>query len=268
MNDCWDIQQDLSEFIDGELPAERLAEITAHVGQCPLCAERLGELRKLAAGIAALPAAPVPPQFLADVRTKLRQPRATWVERLFRPIWWKVPLEAMAVVVVVAGIVALTESKPRPVVASRGVSAKILSGERMITASDLALEVGIPSASNPVPAFPVASSQPTPSFEGNPVIVKISPAQWQPAPSNLLERVVVTGDSLVAVKLRAETLARDYSGRVAPATQTNAFMVFLPQSKASTFRKRLVGAKAKVSYAVPTPVAPEPEVGVEVVVEP
>src|SRR5262245_1172030 len=129
MSDCPKFEADLSALIDNELPAARQAEVLAHVEQCPQCEARMAELRRQATGIAALPAVSPAPQFLADVRRKLRQPETSWADVLFRPVWWKVPLEAMAVIVVVAGVFMLARPAPNaPVVVAQkspGLHARI-----------------------------------------------------------------------------------------------------------------------------------------------
>jgi anti-sigma factor RsiW len=116
MKNCQDIQPELSACIDGELTPPQRAEVEAHVASCPRCQRELAELKALAAGMAALPKLQPPPRFLAEVRRKIargHEPElVSWLDYLFRPFWLKVPLEAVALVVI--GMFAVWFVKPRP----------------------------------------------------------------------------------------------------------------------------------------------------------
>ena len=54
--DCLDFDAELSALIDGELGAESLARVEAHLAGCARCRERLDELRAVDLALAALPA--------------------------------------------------------------------------------------------------------------------------------------------------------------------------------------------------------------------
>src|SRR5205809_133069 len=107
---CEQVQSDLSAYVDGELPAKRQTEIGTHIAGCAACQRRVAELKKLAVGVAALPKLQPAPQFLADLRRKIRAesvPRTSWIDWLFRPVWLKVPIEALAVIVVAGFVLVL-----------------------------------------------------------------------------------------------------------------------------------------------------------------
>src|ERR1041384_545756 len=107
---CEQIQDDLSAYVDGELPPARKPEIHAHVAGCPACQRRVAELEKLASGVAAMPQLQPAPRFLADVRRKIQaesEPRTSWIDWLFRPVWLKVPIEALAVIIVAGFVLVL-----------------------------------------------------------------------------------------------------------------------------------------------------------------
>ena len=101
---CERYADDLSALIDCELPAARHVEVEAHVAGCVDCRRRFEEMQRLVDGVATLPKAQPAPQFLADVRRKIaagEQPREfNWVDVLFRPVWLKLPLEALAALVI------------------------------------------------------------------------------------------------------------------------------------------------------------------------
>ncbi|MCG3148499.1 MAG: hypothetical protein PCFJNLEI_01943 [Verrucomicrobiae bacterium] len=262
MSNCRDIEQDLSALIDGELPGERQAEVIEHVDQCPQCSQRVVELQKLVAGIAALPAAETPPQFLADVRRKLRQPeQSSWVDSLFRPVWWKVPLEAMALVLVVVGVVVFLRPSRPPVAVARaervGVTAKILPSTPAEGMAEEKRDSRL-AALDSAPAVRHAT-------DGQPAVAALEASGKRP---ELPESLVIRGDSVVAVRVRMENLAKDLHGRLESAAPSNVFMVYLPATNVAAFRSQATGAKAAVSYAASRPAATESVVVVEVRVEP
>jgi hypothetical protein len=79
-------------------------EVEEHVAGCVDCRRRFEEMQRLVDGVATLPKVQPAPQFLADVRRKIaagEQPREfNWVDVLFRPAWLKLPLEALAALVI------------------------------------------------------------------------------------------------------------------------------------------------------------------------
>ena len=251
--DCRNIESDLSALIDGELPGERQAEVIEHVDNCPACARRVAELQRLSAGIGALPKLESPPQFLADVRRKLR-PAQRLETALFRPVWLKVPLEVLAVLTIVLWL-----TRPRPVepvlamnsapAPSREMRARILPEEQPsdATVAGAKVEHGDASAGK--------------SFVG----------EIGGSSANLIDAlraepsmpVIVSGESLVAVRLRVAELAQTLNGQVEAATPSNTFVVRLPAGKMNEFRARLA-QKPGTMYA--TGVAPAVEV--KVIVEP
>ena len=64
MNNCDDIQQSLSLYVDDGLTPEGRNTIYQHLEVCPVCREHVSELRKLRSGLAML-AKPTPPADLA-----------------------------------------------------------------------------------------------------------------------------------------------------------------------------------------------------------
>src|ERR1035437_9253763 len=100
------IQAELSGYMDNEVSTATRALIEEHIRGCRPCRERLTELKTLTAGVTALPRLQPAPRFLAEVRRKIaragKSSPKVWQDYLFRPFWLKVPLEAVAVLVVVA----------------------------------------------------------------------------------------------------------------------------------------------------------------------
>ncbi len=115
---CDEIRNELSAYLDGEVAAPAREQIDAHVAECAGCRQRLEELRRLATGMAALPRLEPTPQFLAEVRARISRPegrshQVSWADVLFRPVWLKVPLEALAVIAVAATILVVQKPPAR-----------------------------------------------------------------------------------------------------------------------------------------------------------
>lgn len=73
---------DLSAHVDGALAPAAAAALDAHLGGCPACRAKLGELRSVASLVAALPAP---------------RPRRSLVPRLAPPPLWLAPARALSV---------------------------------------------------------------------------------------------------------------------------------------------------------------------------
>ncbi len=114
---CQEIQKELSAYLDGEVGDGLRAEMEAHLVGCPQCRQQLAGLRRVAAGVTALPKLTPAPQFLSEVRRKLASgepaPKPDWVDLMFRPVWLKVPLEALAMIAVTAGVLVMQRPPPR-----------------------------------------------------------------------------------------------------------------------------------------------------------
>jgi anti-sigma factor RsiW len=84
---CRAFDEDLSALLDGELGAERRAELEAHVAGCPGCASRLEALRAVDRALAALPAPSVAPDLGVRLRRRLQHERfAGWHRARFRRV--------------------------------------------------------------------------------------------------------------------------------------------------------------------------------------
>ena len=249
--DCRNIEPDLSALIDGELPAERQADVIEHVDNCPACSRRVAELQRLSAGIGALPKLDSPPQFLAGVRRKLR-PAQRWENALSRPVWFKVPLEALAAVAIVLW---LTRPRPVPVLVmnavpspSREMRARILPEEQTPAApvANVKVDRGDASAGKPFAGGIGIGDSGANLIDA----LRVEPSM----------PVVVSGESLVAVRLRVTELAQMLNGQVEATTPSNTFVVRIPAGRVNEFRARLA-QKPGTMYAVPA-------VEVKVIVEP
>lgn len=115
---CRETQAELSAYLDGEVTQPVRVALERHLVDCAACRQRLAELRRVAQGVAALPQLTPAPEFVAEVRARIAgrtspPPGQSLVDRWFRPVWVKVPLEALAVVAVALTVVWLQRPAPQ-----------------------------------------------------------------------------------------------------------------------------------------------------------
>ncbi len=252
--DCDKYADDLSAWIDGELTAAWRAEIEAHLAGCDACRARVAQLRKVAAGIAALPEAQPAPGFLADVRRRIsegEQPsvESRW-ERAVRSPWVQWPVKIAAGLAIVVGLlglfapafysrferppaqpVAKTERQPapakpaRPAVAKRSVEQAPAPGSPPVAAE----------AKAPVAAGGLEAPAQSLAFD-----------RWDKEKSEAAtEKIVVVSANPAEVRSRAATVAAALSGRVLPASDDSGqkFFVELPAGQVAAFRERLLAER-------------------------
>jgi anti-sigma factor RsiW len=252
--DCDKYADDLSALIDGELTPGWRAEIEAHLAGCADCRARVAQLRKVFAGIAAMPAAAPAPQFLAEVRRKIaggEQPRveSRW-EAAIRSPWVQLPVKIAAVVAVLIGLLSLlapsfysrVERKDRTKLAK----AEKPRGAAAPARSDVATRS---VASAPAPGRPTVATE-----LNAPVATSGVEAPAQPLAFDRLEKenseiaaekmVLVSADP-AEVRLRAAAVAVALNGRVLPASDEAAqsFRVELPSGQVAAFRNRLLAER-------------------------
>lgn len=228
MKTCREIQAELSAYIDNELPSAKRATVAEHVQGCSVCQERLAELKQLTIGVMALPRLQPVPGFLADLRGKLEgaskhQPKV-WRDHLFRPLWLKVPLEAMAVIAIVLIAMRVEHSVT----------------ERVTASHKPALPAAVPASSNLT-----AGREPraTDKLAPNRLVGSAAPLQTEPA----ADSVVVYAKDFDDVQNRVKQLAAAMNGRIVPAppgkAPTHVLLVELPPENLAAFKSRLQTTK-------------------------
>jgi anti-sigma factor RsiW len=75
-------EDELTAYVDGELPAARRAEVEAHLGTCPDCRATEGLLRRTVEQLPALPGFLPSPALRREVLAKVDALPPTWGERL------------------------------------------------------------------------------------------------------------------------------------------------------------------------------------------
>ena len=93
--DCRTFTSQLTQYLDGSLPADAALDCAGHVKECPVCAGELELQRKLRAQLkSAVQGVPTPPYLEARVRARLREPRPA-------TRWW-VPATTAAAIAALA----------------------------------------------------------------------------------------------------------------------------------------------------------------------
>jgi hypothetical protein len=102
--ECGEIREKLSDYIEGLISSEEKRSIDEHLMSCEMCSEYLSDLRKTVNYVQNLEEIS-PPQWLTErIMTKVRsesQPKKGILERLFYPLHIKLPIEAVAAVLVI-----------------------------------------------------------------------------------------------------------------------------------------------------------------------
>ena len=74
---CREVLDDLSEFLDGTLPENRVAQIRAHVAECRVCESFGGEFAQVVSALRQeLAASALPPGVSDRLRERLRRERS------------------------------------------------------------------------------------------------------------------------------------------------------------------------------------------------
>lgn len=101
---CHEIEDELSALLDGELDAERAAEVRAHLHGCQLCSGTLEALRDVAQRLAGLPRVAAPPELATLVERAVQREALAMPPE---PRRWRVPRVALSLAAVVLLAVAV-----------------------------------------------------------------------------------------------------------------------------------------------------------------
>jgi hypothetical protein len=247
MNNCRGCQRELSALLDGELAAARRVEVEAHVAGCADCRERLTGLRQVVAGVTALPQLPPPPQFVAEMRRKIRgEARQSWFDTLFRPVWWKVPLEAVALVAMLGTVLVLV-NMPRHRKTETATLAYRAEQAQDAKKDLLAMAGPAPMPTGPLAAGEMKSAVAKKQFLEMPMAAAAPVARPTPAkPSELarqlaVETITIEDADAVAVQKEAEQVAVALDGRMLPGqTAAQNFQVEVPRRNVVAFKSQLM----------------------------
>ena len=103
MMECKDIREKLSFYLEGTLPSEEKRLIGEHLNSCPQCGTALQDLKRTEELVKNLeevePPAWMTQKIMARVRTEQEKKRGIF-QKLFYPLHIKVPIEALATVLI------------------------------------------------------------------------------------------------------------------------------------------------------------------------
>lgn len=106
--ECSEVQKRLAAYIEKVLTPKQKALIDAHLKGCKGCKESLADLKKTIKYVQKLEEVEPPPwlaqKVMAQVRSEAEARRGVW-QRLFSPFHIKIPLEALALVLVAVGTI-------------------------------------------------------------------------------------------------------------------------------------------------------------------
>jgi hypothetical protein len=113
---CQDVRNQLSAYLEGELDVAPRRVIEDHVRQCVRCQGELVLLQRTIALLRGLDEVEVPPSLSAAIQAGIRPRRRRWSQEvaswLFFPIHVKLPLQAVALLLVSLGAVYLYRMPP------------------------------------------------------------------------------------------------------------------------------------------------------------
>ena len=111
--ECSDIQEKLSAYLEGIIPSEEEVVIDEHLKVCQKCSESLADLKKTLEYVQNLEEIEPPPwltqKVMASVRLEAEARRGIF-QRLFYPLHIKLPIEALATILVAVATVFLFKS--------------------------------------------------------------------------------------------------------------------------------------------------------------
>lgn len=93
----------LSALAGGDLPPAEEATVRRHLEACPACRAELAQLEAVVQALRTTPELEPPSWLATRIMARVREtaaPRRSWYARLFQPLVVKLPLEALALVVV------------------------------------------------------------------------------------------------------------------------------------------------------------------------
>ena len=193
-----------------------------------VCRARLAELKALTAGVVALPKLQPPPGFLAEVRRKIvrdSKDQLSWQDYIFRPLWLKVPLEAVAVIAVVLLVMQV----------ERSVSERKPTHKAVLPAEEPA------SAPVVLGARPRSIEKLAP----NRLIGNTTPNQADAAAGDI---VAIHSKDFDDARNRIQQLAATMNGRIVPSpfekTPTRTLFVELPPQNVEAFKSTIAKCDA------------------------
>ncbi len=111
--DCSTLQQKLAEYADGSLNPYEMKQIEKHIAACEKCRSYVSELTRTIEALKGLDEIPSPPWLTQKVMQKIRAeagPKKRLIRKLFFPLHIKLPLEAVATLLIAGAAVLIMKS--------------------------------------------------------------------------------------------------------------------------------------------------------------
>jgi len=103
MNSHDEIRNRLPAYCGGDLDAAEQRLVEVHLADCPACRAELADLQTVIGLVRSTPEVEPPPWMTARIMARVREQQAVrqnWLQRLFLPLRLKLPLEAIALLLV------------------------------------------------------------------------------------------------------------------------------------------------------------------------
>lgn len=263
---CEEIQNQLSAYLEDELEPAQRHNIEAHVEECVRCRQELALLRRTVSALQALEEIEVPPRLTAAIQTGVStRGRSRWrnvASRLFFPIHIKIPLEAMALLLISLGVVYLYRSAPELAQAPRpqGIS-EVATRERAAPAAGGRRDDRQEQAARKKPAQKSLSRQSKVQEERE--VLKetdaVTRSLRKKAPASALEdvsslpEVILKADNLSRVTSQIANIVERMGGKLLETRGERELILAIP---ASSYPKFLTAVRELGDLMVPPAEAP------------
>ena len=222
---CQEVREAFTDVYDGTLSGDPLANLNAHLRECPICRQEWAAFRRTLGALGEVRNEEPPPGFAARVTARIEAPR--WWQRvataLVFPLRVKLPVHAAALVVIGAMGLWMFQRSPEvqravdlaaPIPAEQPASTPLSGSSREAPAPEGKGETPRPgpaptsSASRAVPAPPAATeaenAEKTEKGEAAPRLLQTAPA---PAESRRRSELARPAEPDVAVAVKERGLA-------------------------------------------------------------
>lgn len=268
---CQHVQEQLSAYLEDELEPAARRSMDAHLEECVHCRRELEALRRTISALQSLEEIDVPPRLTAAIQAGIAvRERSGWRRLgawLFFPMHIKLPLEAMALLLVTLGVVYVYRSAPELAQAPRPQEvAELESREKAAPglagrSSDLQEEAAGKRPIEQPGAYSVAKKKEQDAL-GETGVAQRSPRQEAPAAAlrdvSLPEITLKTADPSQAAS-RIATIVDRVGGKVLETRGEHQFVLAIPHSSYPKFVDALRELGEAVQPPAGAPSSPPPE---------
>lgn len=158
--DCKRFEEKLNACVDDRLPEDEIREFREHLDSCPHCARALEDLKKTKGLLGGLEEIEPPPWFEQKIMQSVRleqEKKSVW-QRLFQPLYIKLPVQALAtalVVIIAIQVFRAVEPEVRTTIAPAPAPAPVTEQSAK---KDSAVAPAAVEAKKKAPAAPVAAA--------------------------------------------------------------------------------------------------------------